>query len=222
MNQPRTIAVTGTGKASTPPDTVWLSMTLEAQNLVYAGAVQTAETQLSALTSALAAAGFDPADLKTTNFHVRTDYRSEQDEKGNYRNVFNGFVCSHALKLSFDFDTARLATALGTITACLAEPRLEVAFTIKNADAFAEELLRLAAQNARQQAEILCEAAGERLGQLLNVDYTSKKAQFASSTRYAMEDSCLRGAAPMMAKAININPDDIEAADSATFIWALA
>ena len=82
-------------------------------------------------------------------------------------------------------------------------------------------MLRSAAANAKQKAEILCDASGKELGELLSIDYNLGELNIYSNTRYEMAEDCL--AAPMMAKCaeIDIEPDNVDVSDTATFIWEI-
>lgn len=216
----RTITVKGIGKVSARPDYVMLSMKLEAKDKEYDKAMDIAAEQLSGLNDTLASIGFENDAVKTTNFNVHTDYDSYKDKQGNYQRVFSGFVCSHQLKLSFDFDMKRLSQALAVIAHCLAQPELSIAFTVKDPTAVNEALLREATVNAKKKAELLCEASGVKLGQLLTIDYNWGELNIFSNTRYDMAEDCICEA-PMMAKSIDIEPDDIDVSDTATFVWEI-
>ncbi len=216
---PRTITVKGIGKASAKPDYVVLSMHLESQNMEYEETMHSASLRIQHLTETLVSLGFDKADLKTTNFNIETDYNSEKDRNGNYHRVFNGYKVIQDLKLAFDFDTSHLATALSAISGCISNPELFIRFTVKDATAINEEMLRSATVNAKRKAEILCEASGVELGQLVAIDYNWGELDIYSHTQYEMADECM--AAPMMARSIEIEPDDIETNDTATFVWEI-
>lgn len=216
----RTITVKGIGKISARPDYVMLSMKLEAKDKEYDKAMNIAAEQLSGLNDTLASIGFEKDAVKTTNFNVQTDYDSYKDKQGNYQRVFSGFVCSHQLKLSFDFDMKRLSQALAAIAHCLAQPELSIAFTVKDPTAVNEALLRESTVNAKKKAELLCEASGVKRGQLLTIDYNWGELNIYSNTRYDMAEDCICGA-PMMAKSIDIEPDDIDVSDTATFVWEI-
>ena len=73
--------------------------------------------------------------------------------------------------------------------------------------------------NAKRKAEILCEASGVKLGDLIAIDYNWGELDIYSHTRY---DCCEDALYPMAAsKAIDIDPDDIDVSDTATFVWEL-
>lgn len=215
----RTITVKGIGKVLAHPDYVVLSMQLEAKDKEYDKAMDIATEQLSLLNDTLVSIGFDKNAVKTTNFNVHTDYNSYEDKQGHYQRVFSGFVCSHQLKLSLDFEMKRLSQTLAAIAHCLAHPELSITFTVKDPTAVNEALLREATVNAKKKAELLCEASGVKLGQLQTIDYNWGEINIFSNTRY----DCCEDTMPMMAcKSIDIEPDDIDVRDTATFVWEIA
>lgn len=218
---PRTITVKGIGKVSAAPDLVVLSMGLESQDMDYEKAMSIASENIEHLNEALEKVGFEKKSVKTTNFNVRTDYEYKRKKDGTNERIFNGYIVNHNLKVEFDFDSARLTKALSAVGSCLAHPQLSIAFTVKDATAINEEMLRSATANAKRKAEILCDASGKELGELLSIDYNWGELNVYSNTRYALEEDCL--AAPMMAKCANIEiePDNIDVSDTATFVWEI-
>lgn len=218
---PKTITVKGTGKATAAPDLVVLSMSLESRNLDYERAMDAAAEQIEDLNSALELAGFDRKSVKTGSFSVRTEYGYRNTPDGNGEQIFAGYVVTHNVKVEFDLDPGRLSGALSAIGACTAHPQLSVAFTVKDAETVSGELLRAATLNAKRKAEVLCDASGRKLGDLLSIEYSWNDMSLFSPTRYEMADECM--GAPMMAKraGIAIQPDDIRVSDAATFVWEI-
>ena len=215
----RTISVRGVGSLRKKPDYVTISLELEAKDMDYEKAVAASSGQIEELTAALCAVGFRMEDLKTSSYQVRTEYRSEQDENRNYRQVFDGYVCRTGMRLAFDFSVLRLGEALSAVGACSVRPELNIAFTVKDPAAAHGELLRAAAANAREKAEILCEASGVRLGKLLRVEYDWSDPAVRSRTSVSAETADLR----MMKNAFQADmvPEDVELSDSAGFTWEI-
>ncbi|MBR4692906.1 MAG: SIMPL domain-containing protein [Oscillospiraceae bacterium] len=147
----RTISVRGVGSLRKKPDYVTISLELEAKDMDYEKAVAASSGQIEELTAASCAVGFRMEDLKTSSYQVRTEYRSEQDENRNYRQVFDGYVCRTGMRLAFDFSVLRLGEALSAVGACSVRPELNIAFTVKDPAAAHGELLRAAAANARER-----------------------------------------------------------------------
>lgn len=216
----KTITVKGVGNVSVKPDYVVLSMSLETRNRDYETAMREASSRIDQINESLSTIGFEKESVKTTDFSVRTDYESKKDRSGNYYRVFNGYVVNHRLKVSFDFDTKVLSKTLGTIASCIAEPELSISFTVKEPSAVNEALLKSATINAKKKAEILCEASGSKLGELVNIDYNWGELNIYSRTSYDMEMDCLKACAPAPCS-IDIEPDDIDATDTVTFVWQI-
>lgn len=218
----KTITVKGIGKVSAPVDTVELSFRLWAKDKDYSQALDAAAKKVDALEKALAEAGFSAEDYQTTGFHVNAEYEGVHDEKGVYRNVFSGYVCSYEQQLRFAFGTVRIGEALNAVAESKAQPELNVSFTVKSPEELQTALLENAAENAKQRAQILCRASGVRLGELQKIEYDFSHLNFRSNTMMDME--C---AAPMMAAqakrsmANNLRPQDIDLQDSAVFVWEI-
>jgi uncharacterized protein YggE len=217
---PRTITVKGTGRLSVKPDYIVITMDMESLDMDYLTSVENGAVQLQQIRDSLARVGFEKDALKTTNFNVQTEYRSERDSNGNYKRIFEGFKCCHNLKLEFDFDSNRLSETLTALAGCPSHPEFEIAFTVKDPTAVSEELLREATVNAKKKAEILCDASSAKLGQLLTIDYNWGELNIYSKTKYSMEEECLMEAKSSM-PAMDFEPDDIDVRDTVTFVWEI-
>lgn len=215
----RTITVKGIGAVSVKPDLIVLRLSMETAEYEYDAAMKAAAEKIDFLNKALEAAGFEKKSAKTADFRVRADYDRLNDGKGNYTSVFMGYKCRHELKIEFDFDTKRLAKALSEISKCIAKPEISIDFTVKDSSAVSGELLKAAAKNAREKAEILCAASGAKLGELLSIDYNRVELHLYSATDYDVEGKCMM---PGAADDMDIEPEEIRARDTATFAWEIA
>ena len=209
----RTITVTGTGRLSLPPDTIQMHLTLTAKHPEYAAAMQEADRRFSALQTALGGAGIPAEQLRTEHYHVDTEYQHLPDENGNYRQVFTGYICRHTLMLELELDLKQLGRILSAAEQSGAEPEFGIAFTLRDQDAVHEKLLKLAAEQARRDAEILASAAGASLGSLVAVRYRDDTPQ------PAVGGVMLRAA--KMCDAAAITPEKITSEESAGFVWEL-
>jgi len=101
-----------------------------------------------------------------------------------------------------------------------ANPELSIGFSIKDPTAIKEELLRSATMDARRRAEILCEASGARLGELLSIEYDWNEKNMRSRTVFRMpKREFLQFEGAMMNMAIE--PESIDLRDSVTFVWQI-
>lgn len=218
----RTIVVKGVGKACTAPDSIVITMDLKTLDKDYQTALKLGIKKIDELTGSLVNAGFDKKDIKTTDFDVSTKYDSHRAKDGTYYDTFAGYEVSHSLKLQFDFDTKKLAKALGAIGTSEASPMFKIRFTVKDPSAVSEEMLKSATENARRKAEILCAASGEELGNLLSINYNWGEINVYSNTRYDLDAVCApKAVLCSCVEDIDIEPDDIETSDSATFVWEI-
>ena len=215
----RTITVKGIGAVSVKPDLIVLRLSMETAEYEYDAAMKAEAEKIDFLNKALEAAGFEKKSAKTADFRVRADYDRLNDGKGNYTSVFLGYKCRHELKIEFDFDTKRLAKALSEMSKCIAKPEISIDFTVKDSSAVSGELLKAAAKNAREKAEILCAASGAKLGELLSIDYNWGELHLYSATDYDVEGKCMMSGA---ADDMDIEPEEIKARDTATFAWEIA
>lgn len=215
------IHIKGVGHAEQTPDRVVLSLTLTAQNREYSAAMKVGSQQIEMLRESIVEVGFKADDLKTTNFNVRTIYENEETQDGNtkrYSQSFVGFECQHSLQLAFDFDNDMLSAAVDAIANCLSQPRISVAFTIKDVDAFNEKLLKSAARDAKRKAKLLSTAAGVKLGKLLNIDYSWDEI----NVRRELIFDEMPLAEPTYADTnFNFQPEDVKATDTVDFTWEI-
>lgn len=216
----RTITVNGVGKMNVKPDYVVISMTIEAKDKRYDEAMKMLLNKIDRMQVSIKAAGFVQDILKTTSFNVITDY-SYVSRKNVPERVFNGYNCTTEAKIEFDFEPETLSKAIAAITESIANPQFNIMFTVKDKEAVKAELLAKAAENARKSAEILCGAAGAKLGQLVSINYNWNEANIFTTVNFRMFDEY--DAAPMRceAKMADISPDDINLSDSAAFVWEI-
>lgn len=216
----RTITVKGVGKTSTPPDYVIIGMNIESKEKEYDATMDLAAKKIEYINLALEEIGFEKKAVKTTNFNIYTDYDRVKNKNGEYHDVFSGYVCRHNLKVEFDFDTKLLGKTLYAISKCLAYPELNISFTVKDTSAVKKELLKSATINAKEKAEILCEASNVQLGALLSINYNWGEINFVSRTDFDLEEKCMAMPSGGIAD-IDFEPEDIKASDTATFIWEI-
>ena len=214
----RTITVKGTGSVSASPDLTTVTLTLKNSDKDYDASLSKSAETLGALQKALEDIGFAKSDLKTVSFNVYAERESVCDENGRYKSVFAGYACVNSLKLEFGFDTSLLSKVLTAISGCIAEPELNISFSVKDRDALTDGLLKSAADDAKKKASVLAAASGVSLGILLSVNYDFSSVCFSSPTAYACDNECMGKA---RAVNVDITPEDVSLKDSVTFVWEI-
>ncbi len=209
----RTITVKGVGTVSASPDNIEIYITLNARKKDYKTAVENANQKFFALESELKNVGYEKGSLKTLSFNVHAAYEYQKNER-----VFAGYDVSYCLRLDLNMDKGLLARTMDALSGCDADAALDIKFTAKNKEALKAALLRSAAENAKKNAAILCEASGVTLGQLVKINYSHSEPNFCSPTAYSTDNAlrCAKGAAP------EITADDIKLTDSAEFVWEIS
>lgn len=215
----RTIIVKGVGKASTKPDLIEITMTVQATDAEYSQAVADGARKTDTIKAALRPLGFSDEDVKTCNYNISTRYEGEHDEKGVYRQRFVGYDCVHTLRLEFGMDSERLSAVVSALAESNAAPEFHIRFTVKDPDAVLGRVLADAAARAGETAKTLCAAAGVELGRLLSIDCGRGGAELYSRTECA---PMLRMAKANGAVAdMSIVPEDVQTQETVTFVWEI-
>ena len=215
----RTITVKGVGTVSAKPDLIVIYMNIVSRDKEYVKAVSKANDRIAMLQKAIMAAGFFKDDLKTISFNVRTNYKNQQNEHNMWVSVFDGYECRYRLKLSMDMDSKKLADTLTAISDSGADTEFNIEFTVKNPEIIGEQVLKSATENAYRKAKVLCEASGEKLGELISIDYDWNDIRFASASVYAVNELA-RGVSADGGMP-EFEPEDIKSSDSVTFVWEI-
>ncbi len=217
----RTITIKGVARTTVKPDYIIITMSITGEEKKYQDAVASADAKIKSLSDQLIAVGFDKEGIKTTHFSVNPQYKVYTDRKNKIQREFTGYRCSHDLNIEFDYDSSMLGKALGTITSSTSNPQLNISFTLKDKEAVGDSLLEMATQNAKKRAEIMCAAAGSKLGNLVSVDYSWNDVNFFSRPGINMNDTCELALPTAAVLQSDIQPNDIKISDSATFVWEI-
>lgn len=216
MKNQKTITVKGIGNVSAKPDLIIITMSMTTTAPEYSKTMECAAKDIEAIRNAIISVNHTKQDLKTTNFNISTYYESYKDAKGNWKEKFEGYKCIHSLKLEFDFDMKFLGQTLTAISGCGAPPEFQITFSVKDKNAVSAKLLENAVANAKEKANILSKAAGVKLGEIESIDYSWGEVRLYSNTKFS-DDLCLESEI----KAMEIEPEEIEAADTVTVIWGI-
>ncbi|MCR5611154.1 MAG: SIMPL domain-containing protein [Clostridiales bacterium] len=213
----RIITVKGTGRLSLRPDRVTVELSLNSRDRDYYKAMKIAEQSVEALSNALEPAGFKKDDIKTVHFGVSAEYDNVR-ENGVFKNVFSCYAVSHRLRIAFPFGNERLSNVLTAAARSVTDPDLFVSFSVSDTKAAEEELMKLAAKDARKRAETLAEASSVKLGALQSIDYDSNGLSFVSPTNFSNSPRLMKR---MDSVSMEVSPEDVSLEKSAVFVWAL-
>jgi len=168
QNQPTpkipTIQVTGMGSVQAKPDTASISIGVSTEDGNAQNAVSRNNAATAKVISELSAAELEKKDLKTSNFSVYPQYRTEGADKHQvvtYRASNTVTVTVRDLDKVGDILTKAVAAGSNQISG----PN----FSISEPEKFLSEARKKAVENAMAKASVYANAAGLKLGSILSM-----------------------------------------------------
>jgi uncharacterized protein YggE len=206
----RTITVRGSARVSAAPDWVVISFTVNSEHYDYGQCMEQMAVQTENLQKDLAAVGLERDSLKTVHFDIDTHF-----EKVNDRYVFRGYKAVHRLKVEFAFKKDFLNKVLRALSRTQSQASFSVSFEIKDPEPLRHKAIAEAVKNAKIKAQVLAEAAGVMVGELVHIDYSWSEIRFQSSLKYEMVTES------MPSPGYDFTPQDVNVSESVTVIWAI-
>ena len=219
----KTIRVTGKAKIKVHPDVTRITLTLDGLWPQYGDALKHSSEDTEALKALLEKFGFEKTDLKTLSFSVDPEYESYQ-EKNVWKQRLLGYRFRHIMKVEFDSDNERLGKVLFALANNQAvQPEFRISYTVKDPEASKNQLLAEAVRDSQRKAAVLSEAAGVALKELQSIDYSWGEINFEVSPAEQLRarEMVLNSAAEDGSFDMDIEPDDIEVADTVTLVWEI-
>lgn len=220
----RTIRVTGKGKLSVKPDTIRLIMTIEGMQEEYDMAVAQSAAMTEEVKDLFAKLDFERDEVKTLSFNVTTQYESYQAKDRSWKRRLEGYKFTHRMKVEFGVDNKRLGRVLYALGHAVARPEFHIEYTVAEPENCKNELLADAIRDSKAKAEVLTKAAGVILGNIVTIDYSWAELELVSRPmeQFMLAESCVRCSEDEgNAYNIDVNPDNIEVADSVTVVWEI-
>jgi len=162
---PRTLHVSGEGRAFAAPDLAVFTVAVTALDPSLARATRDASERARKLLDALSTAGVASADRQTVRFDVQIE--RNQPKPGNPPRI-TGYRVTNAIAVKVR-DLAKLGPVLDGALAAGANEAESLALTRADPSAERASALADAVKAARAKAEVMAKAAGLRLGQILEL-----------------------------------------------------
>lgn len=216
----RTIRVTGNGSVSVKPDTTSLKISFEGLYKDYEETVRKSSEKTKVLREAIEKSGLPGEDLKTKDFSIDSEYESYRDHNDDYRRRFIGYKFHHRTEIQFPNDNKLLGRILYELSVCSVKVEFSIDYTVKDKDAVKREVLKRAVENSRLKAEIMTAAAGVKLGDVQSIDYSWGEIKIRTSPIEMLQMSS-KSILAEPSYDIDIEPDDIDVADTVTILWEI-
>lgn len=216
----RTIRVTGKGSVSVKPEITCLKITFEGVYKDYEETVKQSAEKTKLLREAIEKSGLPGEDLKTKDFSIDSEYERYRDHNNDYKKRFIGYKFYHRTEIQFPNDNKMLGRILYELSVCSVKVEFSIDYTVKDKDSVKREALKRAVENSRLKAEIMTTAAGVKLGEVQSIDYSWGEINIRTSPIEMLQMSS-KSILAEPSYDIDIEPDDIDVADTVTIIWEI-
>ena len=171
--------VSGVSYISVEADLVNINFQLEYSSKIYDEAIQGLNQLASRLKALLLELSFEEKDLKTRNFRVRQNFKFK---KADQSRVFDSYFVSQNIKIEFDMNAKRLSKLVLSISENMENLNFNIHFSLKNKSQYQNELIKIAVKDAKEKASQIADAAGVKLGDIIEMNYSKNNiAQFRSN-----------------------------------------
>jgi uncharacterized protein YggE len=166
----RTVTVSATAEVEREPERAVILLAVESPAANAQQAANANATKMDALVAALRRLGISGPKIRTVSYELQPQYASERPQPGERQGPprITGYRAINMVQVTVD----TVARAGGVIDAAIAAGANRVAglsFELRDPQAARNEALRLAVTRARSEAEVMADAAGQRLGVPLNI-----------------------------------------------------
>ncbi len=169
---PPVIVTTGQAEIEMAPDVAWVSIAAESRGAEPGTAQRAAAEAMSAVQAALAAAGIDRADVRTTGYSVQPD----MDRSGGRSRVI-GYIARNQVEVRV-LDLGRLGAVIDAAGASGATSMAGLRFDLADRATVERDALRRAVEDAIWRARAIADGARMTLGPIVRID---EQAQFRPS-----------------------------------------
>jgi len=150
------LSSSGTASINAEPDKVIFSLAVQTENKLLTVAMQENNTKAAKVVSEVKKSICKDDSIKTTSFNVSPIYVYEQNQR---KSVLSGYRVTNMINVR----TKKVEDAgkiIDTGIACGANRAENLDFIVENKDKYASELLKQAAEQARQKANATAQALG--------------------------------------------------------------
>lgn len=164
----RTIAVTGQGAVSAPPDVARINLGVVTEAETAAQAMALNAERMSGVFQAIEGLGIDEADVQTASISISPVWRQVPAEGGGRRQEIDGYTATNNLRVTLR-RIDDVGAVLDALTAAGANRMNGLGFEVSDADLRRDEARKAAIADARRKAELYAEAADADLGEVISV-----------------------------------------------------
>jgi len=210
----RTIKVTGKSKIQALPDCTKISLTITATLPEYDKCLAKSVEDMNTIVECIKQFGFERKELKTSNFEINRKTEGYRDKYNDWKYRFIGYEYTQDLNFSFQNDNKRLGQILYALAHLSIIPEIRISYFCSDVETIKNQLLELAIQDAKTKAELLTSAAGVKLCEILDIDYSWISVTFESEDMKFCQPTGAADFCESAAYDVDFEPDDIDTSDS--------
>ncbi|MGM0485116.1 MAG: SIMPL domain-containing protein, partial [Candidatus Krumholzibacteriota bacterium] len=154
--------------------------------------------------------------LKTTSFDVSVDHEYEKQTE---KNVFNGYLAQHEMKIEIPMDKEKSNSLIEKMTTGVTDLEFTIYFTVSNPEELHNEMLKKAIENATGRAEVIADAAGVKLGKISSISYSWNEIRFRS--RFSPDFGISKMACMDEMAVPDFQPESIKESANVDISWGL-
>ena len=210
----RTIKVTGKSKIQALPDYTKISLTITATLPEYDKCLAKSVEDMNTIVECIKQFGFERKELKSSNFEINRKTEGYRDKYNDWKYHFIGYEYTQDLNFSFQNDNKRLGQILYALAHLSIIPEIRISYFCSDVEIIKNQLLELAIQDAKTKAELLTSAAGVKLCEILDIDYSWISVTFESEDMKFCQPTGAADLCESAAYDVDFEPDDIDTSDS--------
>jgi uncharacterized protein YggE len=219
MSNNRTIAVTGKGSIHVIPDVTRLEVIIESVFKTYDDAYQQAKENSKWMVQIFEYNHKSGKLAKTIRLDITDHTISEYDDEDHYiGQIKDGFDLNQRFKIDLGMDTVLLNKIIRGIGKYIPGAQISIGYTVQDPRPSQLKMLERAVKDATEKATIMAEAAGCKLGSVLNIHYGSQEIHVYSEARNIHSNS---EAMACDSSSLDISPDDLGISDNVEVEWEL-
>lgn len=201
----RTIQVVGRSELNIPPDSVEFSLTLETRDSNYQEVLKKHQMRKSKLVESLVNSDFDEKELKTTSFSVRPIYQYVDGKE-----VFDTYQAYESLTMVIDNQSELINRVLNALEESNEDVKFQMRYMVKDRGVWEKELLTSAMNHSYENATILAQSIGKKVGDAIQISLGNTNLNFYSPTVLEAREI-----------AMDFTPQDITLSEQVSVIWEM-
>lgn len=168
---PRILNVNGSGSVQRQPDRAVILIAVESRAAVAQTAAQSNATKMEAVYAALKKVGIVPPNVATISYELHPEYGQPTSRTDNVPRVI-GYVAVNMVRVQVD-DITKVGSVIDATVSSGANRIANLSFELRDPESARLEALRIAVTKARAEAEVVAQAAGQRLGKPQSISSSS-------------------------------------------------